>query len=125
MTREALHHLQKARELWAEDDGIYNHFGVAYWMLGRDSEAVEQYKIALKINPSNALSHSNMGVVLLRMGKVDEAEKHLREAVRLGIKYPQAHFYLAEILRQKGFPEEAEEHYQKAYRLLDKIIVAK
>ena len=125
MPREALHHLQKARELWAEDDGIYNHFGVAYWMLGRDSEAVEQYKIALKINPSNALSHSNMGVVLLRMGKVDEAEKHLREAVRLGIKYPQAHFYLAEILRQKGFSEEAEEHYQKAYRLLDKIIVAK
>jgi tetratricopeptide (TPR) repeat protein len=46
-------------------------------------EAMDQFNIALRLNPGYANAHLNLGKALANAGRVEEAIKELSEAVRL------------------------------------------
>ena len=62
---------------------VQMNLGVALGRLGRPQEAIERYRIAIKLKPGMVQPHSNLGAALLQMGKSDEAAVVLHEAVRL------------------------------------------
>lgn len=65
----------------------YNNLGTGYYQLGRHSEALSAYGIALKFKPSWAwLVHFNIGRSLASLGQLEEALKSYDESIKLNGK---------------------------------------
>lgn len=76
--------------LWRESvDLAPAHFrprlllGEALHDAGRRQEAVEQYKISIRLRPTEVTGYVKLGLCLAEMGRLDEARRSLREAVVL------------------------------------------
>jgi tetratricopeptide (TPR) repeat protein len=46
-------------------------------------EAIEEYQVAIELNPSNLKAQVNLGELLLKAGRFEDAMKHLQAAVSL------------------------------------------
>ena len=95
----------------------YVELGIGLAKEGRLSEAVEQYKKALAIDPDYVDAHYNLGAVYANSGNIDKAIEHLRRAVAL---QPGNAFYrnmLGIAYGQKGMNNEAVEQFREAVRL--------
>jgi tetratricopeptide (TPR) repeat protein len=71
------------------------------------SKAVEEYRLAIDINPEMVWCHHYLSVPLKRLHRWDEAAKELREAIRLDEKDLAARRELAECLSGQGKFDEA------------------
>lgn len=58
-----------------------NNLGLVLAAKGRTEEALEQYRLALRLRPCYASAHNNLGAALLQSGRLDEAEAHFRRAL--------------------------------------------
>src|SRR5205809_799702 len=111
------------RRAWLVADvpaGAKQHFdyGVALQKENRWQEAEEQYKIALRLNPSAPKSHMNLAVALMAQAKFDEAAPHMEEALRLEPNDGEFHLRYANLLQRIGLGDEAGPQYEAAARLL-------
>jgi len=111
------------RRAWLVADvpaGAKQHFdyGVALQKENRWQEAEEQYKIALRLNPSAPKSHMNLAVALMAQAKFDEAAPHMEEALRLEPNDGEFHLRYANLLQRIGRGDEAGPQYEAAARLL-------
>ena len=52
-------------------------------VVGRNAEAEDYYKKAVRLRPSEASAHMNLGAILHFNGKWDEAEKSYLKALKL------------------------------------------
>ncbi|MGE0118646.1 MAG: adenylate/guanylate cyclase domain-containing protein [Dongiaceae bacterium] len=62
--------------------------GVIWWINSRDDEALAEFKEAITLDSSDALSYAYIGAILIRRGRAAEAIGHLRTAMRLDPHYP-------------------------------------
>ncbi|MDI6827925.1 MAG: tetratricopeptide repeat protein, partial [Armatimonadota bacterium] len=76
--------------------------GLDFDLNGKPSEAMREYREAIRLDPTLAEAHSNLGVILKDLGKLDEAIKEYREAIRLDPALGEAHNNLAIALYLKG-----------------------
>ncbi len=76
--------------------------GLDFDVSGKPSEAMREYREAIRLDPTLAEAHSNLGVILKDLGKLDEAIKEYREAIRLDPTLGEAHNNLAIALYFKG-----------------------
>ena len=111
------------RRAWLVADvpaGAKQHFdyGVALQKENRWQEAEEQYKIALRLNPSAPKSHMNLAVALMAQAKFDEAAPHMEESLRLVPNDGEFHLRYANLLQRIGRGDEAGPQYEAAARLL-------
>ncbi len=111
------------RRAWLVADvpaGAKQHFdyGVALQKENRWQEAEEQYKIALRLNPSAPKSHMNLAVALMAQAKFDEAAPHMEEALRLEPNDGEFHLRYANLLQRIGRGDEVGPQYEAAARLL-------
>ena len=60
------------------------------------------HREALRINPNDALAHSNLGFTFQRQDKLDDARVELREAIRINPNLAEPHYLLGGALRQQG-----------------------
>src|SRR4051794_30551121 len=95
------------------------HYSVANALVlrGRTSEAIDQYKQALQIDPDYAEAHHNLGSAFLLMGRTPEAIEHYEQALRIDPAFAGAHNNLGNALVQTGRAAEAIEHYKEALRI--------
>jgi len=95
------------------------HFDLAirYQKEKKMQKSIAQFEEVLRIDPQNAVVHSNMGTVLFRQNKVDEAIGQYKKALSLDAEYAQAHNSLGVALIRQGKVQEAEEHFKKAVEL--------
>ncbi len=94
------------------DDVSYVRAGDAFLFSGGDVHgAMREYRKALKMNPENAIAHSNLGGLLVNEGVAAEGAFHLSEAIRLNPENYSAHYNLARLLFRQGRVDEAIEHY--------------
>jgi tetratricopeptide (TPR) repeat protein len=84
---------------------------------GKLSEAIDNFREALKLKPDYADAHLNLGVALENQGKHDEAIVQIREAIRLKPEIAEAHRNLGITLARQGKPTEAIAEYHEAIRL--------
>ena len=57
----------------------YYSLGNALFRTGRASEAIEQYKEALRIDPDYAEAHNNLGSTLFQTGRTSEAIEEYKQ----------------------------------------------
>ena len=61
---------------------IHNNLALIYGRLNRTSDAIEQYRAALKLNPDYLLAHKNLGLALSNSGNPAEAINDLEQYLK-------------------------------------------
>jgi Flp pilus assembly protein TadD len=102
---------------------MHNNLGNILTWRGRDlhdfdrREAIQQYGLALQIDPNYAEAYNNLGNTLQECNRVGEAMAQYRKAIQANPDYPEAHYNLANVLVSRGELSEAIENYEAAIRL--------
>jgi tetratricopeptide (TPR) repeat protein len=81
---------------------------------GRFDEAIAEYRLALKGNPSPALVHSNLGNAYAAKGDQPMALDQFRTAIELDSTLANAHVGIARALESTGRTDEARAHLRRA-----------
>jgi Flp pilus assembly protein TadD len=65
------------------------HTGLGTALGGQEKtdEAIAEFKMAIKLDPSNALAHKNLSVALKLQGKREAADAELQKALSLEQKH--------------------------------------
>ncbi|UCF86780.1 MAG: tetratricopeptide repeat protein, partial [Nitrospiraceae bacterium] len=95
----------------------YNNLGYAYKSQGNIVRAIENYKIALKINPNHDHAHNNLGVALESQGHFDKAIEHYERAIKINPEYSWPYYNLGHIYQVQNQMIKAIEYYQNAIRV--------
>ncbi|HTY08848.1 MAG TPA: tetratricopeptide repeat protein [Candidatus Edwardsbacteria bacterium] len=99
MNLETERHYKLGRELYAK---------------GRHTDAIAEYKKAIKLSPEFADIHNQLGLAYYLNGEFEEAVNSFREAIELNPSYVEAHLNLAITLNELGRYEESVAHFTKA-----------
>lgn len=73
--------LQTAANAEPRNPEARNLLGSALVASGRNTEAIEQFRLALKLRPDYENARLNLGRALLRAGKLDEAIEDCRQVI--------------------------------------------
>ncbi len=76
--------------------------GNTLYSSGQLNRALAAYRIALHIEPDNAVAHNSMAWTLYRLGELEEGMREVKEALRLQPKDPEYVNTLACLLFDKG-----------------------
>jgi tetratricopeptide (TPR) repeat protein len=99
------------------NDTAHVNLGFALEKAGRKTEAMAEYREAMKIDPESIEAHNNLANLLTDTGHLDEALTEYQAALRLDPKYAAAHNNLGTVLVEQGRLTEAMEQYAAAARL--------
>jgi len=85
--------VDKAAEVYAslardypDSAGSLNHLGTTDLRLGRNEQAVGDFRKALLVDPTRAITYGNLALALLRFNRIQEAKQVLAEADRRGLR---------------------------------------
>ena len=91
--------------------------GFALSRTGQVPQAIDQYRLAVQLNPNYANAHYNLGTLQSGLGNREEALASLEQAIRLQPDLAEAHNNLGAILREMDHLPPAIEHFQAAVRI--------
>jgi tetratricopeptide (TPR) repeat protein len=89
----------------------YNNLGFFLSGLGKTAEAMENYRMSLKINPAYEDALNNMGYALAGQKKYVEAIPFYEAALRIRPNHAEVHNNLGNALSETGKIDEAIQHY--------------
>lgn len=95
----------------------HDNLGIVLAQLGSAPDAITQYELALRIDPSASEPHYNLANALWQTGRDDEAIGQYQEALRINPGDVKAHTKLGNVLQQMGQPQEAIEQYEQALQI--------
>lgn len=98
------------------NDNIYNNLGLAYDLLGEKGKSVENYQIALELNPKNQATKYNLGVLAEDAGQVDQA---LGKYEALARENPFSFYGINALNAQARLYILHKRNYQRAYELAE------
>ncbi|HWD92665.1 MAG TPA: tetratricopeptide repeat protein [Verrucomicrobiae bacterium] len=93
------------------------NLGVALEQDSQQSEALAEYREAVRIDPHRFQAHNNLANLLAAMGSRDEALKEYREALRLNPNAALPHVNLGTLFVDMGRLDDAMSEYSEAARL--------
>ncbi len=105
--------------------GGRNGLGFVYSELGRNREAVLQFKESIRLWNGYPKAHYNLGLAYHELGNLTLAERGYREAIRLNDRYMSAYNNLANIYSSKGEYLRAIPMYKKALSIKPKTLEAR
>ncbi len=108
---------EKSLALNEGDTGTYNNLGVTYLLQKKESEAIAEFKTALKLDPKNFEANMNLGFVALNSGDYALALACLQKAVDVNPQSLDAKLGLAVALR-------GNKDFTKSASMYDEIIKA-
>lgn len=91
-----------------------SYFGRVLEALGRQDEAIAEYKNALKDDPDNSWLLGCLGSSLCKKGLYDEALAIYKQMVEKDPEDQDNHYYVGEVLAAMGRTEDALSEYRKA-----------
>lgn len=89
----------------------HNNLGFYFSGKGRIAEAMEQYRLSLKIKPNYEDALNNLGYALAGQRKFTEAIPLYEQALRIRPKHAEVHNNLGNALSETGRIDEAIQHY--------------
>lgn len=95
----------------------HGRLGLILNLAGETEKAIEEYRVALKLNPKLAPTYNNLGNALLTQGRYEEAEKAFLEATKLWPDFYGAQLKLAAVRGKLKKFHEAIEVCDAAIRL--------
>ncbi len=122
----------------APESGVpHLHLGMTYGEMGKDDEAIEQYKLALQYytNPvSRAKAYNDLGSEYLKLRRFDESIEQFKLAIKEDGNYETPHYNwsiaLLNMAQERQGPErerliaEAQGHLETALRILPRYVKA-
>ncbi len=92
----------------------YDNLGLCLEALGKNDEAIQQYRNAVRLNREpnihSAWPLMNLGTLLTKLDRLEEAEPLFRESLQFDPNFAQSHYQLGVLLqKQNKIPEAAEE----------------
>jgi Flp pilus assembly protein TadD len=116
--REAAEEYRKACTLNTNPPSAwYDHLAVSLANTGDPGGAIESWRKALTIDPTDAGAEMDLGSVLFQQGQPLEGEEHLRKAVQIAPTFAEAHYRLGWELAKTGRFEEAVPELHQAVEL--------
>jgi tetratricopeptide (TPR) repeat protein len=114
------------RTLEVTDHNAMAHvnLGTALGDRGARQEAIEQYQLALQIDPASVAAHLDLGMLLDMTGRPDEAVEHFRKAAELKPDFPQGYLYLGGVLARQTRNADAITAYRQALSLNSELAEA-
>ncbi|MBN2456218.1 MAG: tetratricopeptide repeat protein [Sedimentisphaerales bacterium] len=97
---------------------IYTSYGTALFDEGRYDEAIENYRMALEIEPGMWIAKRNIGRVLLEQDKVSEAIVCLKQVLPVSQDSPEVYGYLGLAYTKQGEHQLAAESFKRSLKLL-------
>jgi tetratricopeptide (TPR) repeat protein len=95
---DALAEFTAAERQVPSDARVRNFRGVTLAQLGRNEEATQEYREAIRLDPGMGDAYRNLGRLEWTEHKLDEAAADLRHAVALSASDSFAHYYLGRVL---------------------------
>jgi protein O-mannosyl-transferase len=99
------------------NDTAHLNLGFALEKAGRTTEAMSEYRAALKLDPDRAEAHNNLANLLDDTGHLDEALAEYKEALRINPNHVASHNNYGTVLVELGRFDEAMQQYAAAARL--------
>jgi tetratricopeptide (TPR) repeat protein len=100
-----------------ESPATHNVLGLAQAQRGDLDGAIQEFRRALELDPSDAGAHWHIGAALASTGAYAEATKHLAQSVSLDPQNSQAHNDLGLLLAVQGRLDEGVDHLERAVAL--------
>jgi tetratricopeptide (TPR) repeat protein len=97
-----------------KDYSLHFNLGLAYSLMGKNAEAIPEYKKTLELKPGLFEAELNVGISLLREKQPAEALPYLTDAVAQNVQQYRPNYYLAEALLGADEPAKAEQAYTAA-----------
>ena len=126
-----LRHWQNTRTLFTRAANVVPNNYMAITMLGtlhakegKLEEAIEQYRVALRLKPGFPEAHFFLGNAYDQQGKLDEAIAEYQQALWFKPIMETAHLLLGTAMGKKNLPEEAMRHYRAALKINPESAVA-
>ena len=91
-------------------------YGFALHNAGRLDEAIEQYRVALRLNPKEKEVHFHLGQALLAQSHLDEARSELEEALRNQPRNGEYHSEYGRVLERLDLKDQAGAEHVSATR---------
>src|ERR1022692_254829 len=114
---EAVQSLTQAIAADPKDYSLHFNLALAYSLMGKDAEAIPEYKKALEIKPGLYQAELNLGILLLREKQGADAVPYLTDAVSQKAKEFRPNLYLASALLASGEFAKAEQAYKTVLEL--------
>lgn len=99
---EAIRELKKAIAIHADYPDLHNYLGIAYGNSGMIDDSIEEFEIALKINPYYLKARLNLALALYEKGHFAEAHTHLARVLEVQPDNQLANNLLSEIKTVTG-----------------------
>ncbi len=71
---------------YPDSAGSLNHLGTTDLRLGRDDQAVDDFRKAMRADPTRAITYGNLALGLLRLNRIQEARSVLADADKRGLR---------------------------------------
>lgn len=110
---------RKAVELQPNSASFRDSLGWANYKAGNLGDAVESFKMALKINPSFFKSYFNLGLVEFKRKRYSIASEYFKSAVRLNPNFVKTYIPLADCYEKLNKSNKALYVYQQALNRVD------
>ena len=91
--------------------------GLAQAMAGRRAQAIEHYRHAARLDPSDWKTHFELGGLLGLDGNMPEAKAESEASIRLNPSFPTSHLNLGLALTKLGSLDEAEQQFEETLKL--------
>jgi tetratricopeptide (TPR) repeat protein len=96
---------------------VLGNLGYAYQSLNMPDKAMEQYLVAIKINPDFAQTHYNLAIVYRILNMPDKAMEQYLIAIKVKPDYAEAYNNLGGIYQDFNMPDRAVEQYLLAVKV--------
>src|SRR5580698_2227729 len=111
---EAVQSLTQAIAADPKDYSLHFNLALAYSLMGKNADAIPEYKKTLELKPDLYQAELNLGISLLREKQPVEAARYLTSATAANPKEYRANYYLAAALLGTGDFVKAEAAYLAA-----------
>ena len=96
---------------------VHNNLGLAYQNRNMPDKAMEQYLIAINLNPDYVDAHNNLGLIYQSRNMYDRAMEQYMIVIRLGPDSAEAHNNIGMVYKSLNMPDKAIEQYMLAVKL--------
>ena len=107
------------REVWELREGVSALLekGRQLQDLGRNEEAIAQYRKVLRIRPEHGMAHASLMGLYRHLGRLDEGEAQYRAVLEVNPDIPEVHYNYGFLLLDRRQPEEAVAAFERALEL--------
>jgi len=100
---------------------LHNQLALIYYAQNKFCSSIEEFLLAISLEPDNALNYFELAEFYLRKNQLDKSEIFINRAIVIDKMNPHFYYLRGNIYEEKGLYESAFEDYSYAFKLLTAI----